>query len=1185
MSRKPTEADLLTQALSPLSTLAAGVFANQITAFLTRVAAVGGATAIAGLSGPAGALVFAVAGLFGITEAWKSADEKKKAGRLADDFAKLKGRQDFALQLINDIADGKTGVTLDWFTEEELKDRIVAGLASAGLATSAQVKALSLEVSEGREEDRIYHDTADRMLREILSRLDQRGEDPLRTEADTFEQDYLKAVIASLDEMELFGIDPRIDLAKRKQQLSIAYLALNLTDERGRDQAPTPFSELLAGMEPGVQSKVLIRGDAGSGKSTLLKWTAIKSAEHMMDKDEDPDPARHTRGSRRRWRGKMLFDESGEMVLADPAPADAEAFRGLVELLAWTRRIPFFIPLRKCSGGEFPRCPDFPSLINESLRKPPDNWVESVLEAGRGLLMIDGLDEVPPKWRKRIDKAVDDLLKLYGGKGNLFIATSRPLVVDPGWIERHGFREARIAPMSETDRNELIDLWHKAVGKQLRELHRGEEADALPEKATRLKTDLAANPMVAQVATNPLMCAMLCALCGQMDYKLPDSQYEIIEQLCKVLLHSREEHTPDFNLEHFPAAYRRLKYPQRKAILARLGYDMVLGGFSSVQRQALLAKVQVGLAALTNLDDGDDLLVVDALLERSGLLHLFTGGEIDFIHNRFKEFLASDRFIAEGHSAELGKRCLEAAINNVCLFAAAAERAESFVDDLLRRVLPPERKGGKAKPVDPEVHQRRLLAIRMREVAVGPDAELARRIDSLRAGMFPPRTMADAEALASLGDAVVQELRLRPRLGVRNKARCVRALRLISTPLAGQRLREYADAAGEKDAALLGEMVQAMNPLDVPEIARRVTSKPPAGMNTKDKTWLPEGYRGQILDLKPLARRADHKDILRLDLVSTKITDAGLEHIAALTALQSLILDNCAQITDAGLEHIAALTRLQSLSLDHCTQITDAGLRQVANLTGLQYLSLIRCKQITKSGWQYLSALTGLRSLSLGGTKIDDAALKHLGPLTGLQSLYVGGTEITGSGLQHLSALTVLQTLKLAGEKITDAGLEHLAALTDLQSVILTNCKQITDGGLGQLAALPGLHSVDLYGCRQITDAGLEHLTALTGLQSLNLTETQITDAGLAQVAALTGLQSLDLVLCIQVTDAGLEHLAALTGLQSLNLNYTHITNAGLEHLAGCTELKHLDTIGTSVTEAGRKRLFAAIHRGKRASR
>ncbi|MCH8806836.1 MAG: hypothetical protein IH986_12205, partial [Planctomycetes bacterium] len=916
MPRKSSEPDLLARALSPLSKLSAGVFANQITAFLTEVATVGGSAAIAGLSGPAGATILAVAALFGITEAWQSVAEKKKAAQLAAEFAKLKGGQKSALRLINDIADGKAGVTLDWFTQEELKDRIVAGLRSAGLATSRQVARLNREIREGRKEERIYHDTADLMLRDILRMLSRLVEDLPRAEADTFERDYLNAVTASLDEMELFGIDPRIDPAKRKQQLSIAYLALNLTDERGQDQAPTPFAELLAGLEPAGRDKVLIRDDAGSGKTTLLKWAAIEAAQWLADDSnlEEVDSAGYTRSRGRRWKGKLFIDESGELVLPDPAAADAEELHGLVEIPAWKPKIPFFVPLRKCSGGKFPSCAVFPALVNESLRKPPDNWVESILETGRGLVMIDGVDEVPPKWRKAIDKGIDNLLKLYGKKGNLFVATSRPLVEDSPWIQAHGFREARIAPMSETDRNDLIDRWHKAVGKQLRELQRGEEAEALPEKAERLKRDLAANPIVAQVAANPLMCAMLCALCGQLDYKLPDSQYEIIEQLCKVLLHSREEHTPDFSLEDFPAAYRRLKYPQRKAILARLAYDMVLGGLSAVPRQALLAKAGVGLAAFADLADDDDATVADTLIERSGLLRVLSSAEIDFIHNTFKEFLASDRFIAEGHWADLAKKCLQAGFKNVCLFAAAAERAERFVDDLLRKVLPADppaaqqgRKGRRRaeKTFAPDVHQRRLLAIRIREVAVSPNATLAQRIDRLREDMFPPRTMADAEALAALGDAVVHELKVQSGRGMREKVRCVRALRLISTEQAEQTLQEYADTVGEKETALLGELVQGMNPLKIPEIVRRVTSEPPAGMHPSVEAWLPRSYRQQIHDLAPLAQREDREEVVRLDLVATRVPDAGLQHVAVLTRLQSLNLSGCRQITDAGLKHLS----------------------------------------------------------------------------------------------------------------------------------------------------------------------------------------------------------------------------------------------------------------------------------------
>src|SRR5262245_18230306 len=56
---------------------------------------------------------------------------------------------------------------------------------------------------------------------------------------------------------------------------------------------------------------------------------------------------------------------------------------------------------------------------------------------------------------------------------------------------------------------------------------------------------------------------------------------------------------------------------------------------------------------------------------------------------------------------------------------------------------------------------------------------------------------------------------------------------------------------------------------------------------------------------------------------STKITDAGLEHLKDLPQLRRLWLESAA-ITDAGLEHLKALTQLQELHLKG-TKVTDAG--------------------------------------------------------------------------------------------------------------------------------------------------------------------------------------------------------------------------------------------------------------------
>ncbi|MEK8172006.1 NACHT domain-containing protein [Streptomyces sp. M19] len=54
----------------------------------------------------------------------------------------------------------------------------------------------------------------------------------------------------------------------------------------------------------------------------------------------------------------------------------------------------------------------------------PAGWADRVLAAGRGLLLVDGLDEIPERDRDRVRDWLTDLLIAY--PGNLWLVTSRP---------------------------------------------------------------------------------------------------------------------------------------------------------------------------------------------------------------------------------------------------------------------------------------------------------------------------------------------------------------------------------------------------------------------------------------------------------------------------------------------------------------------------------------------------------------------------------------------------------------------------------------------------------------------------------------------------------------------------------------------------------------------------------------
>ena len=109
--------------------------------------------------------------------------------------------------------------------------------------------------------------------------------------------------------------------------------------------------------------------------------------------------------------------------------------------------------------------------------------------------------------------------------------------------------------------------------------------------------------------------------------------------------------------------------------------------------------------------------------------------------------------------------------------------------------------------------------------------------------------------------------------------------------------------------------------------------------------------------------------------IADGVTDNDLEHLRALTKLESIDLGN-SNITDAGLEHLKRLTNLETLFLGN-TQITDIGLEHLKGLANLQYLHLSRTS-VTAAGLEHLKGMKRLKVLVLFQTNVTDDAVKKL---------------------------------------------------------------------------------------------------------------------------------------------------------------------------------------------------------------
>lgn len=116
--------------------------------------------------------------------------------------------------------------------------------------------------------------------------------------------------------------------------------------------------------------------------------------------------------------------------------------------------------------------------------------------------------------------------------------------------------------------------------------------------------------------------------------------------------------------------------------------------------------------------------------------------------------------------------------------------------------------------------------------------------------------------------------------------------------------------------------------------------------------------------------------------------------------LETKVFFSDSKVTDAGLVHLAGLTNLVTLTLDS-TKVTDDGLEHLEGLTNLEQLTLTGT-DVTDVGLEHLMELNNLELLSLGSTKVTDAGLEHFKSLTNLKTLSLGSTSVTSAGVQKL---------------------------------------------------------------------------------------------------------------------------------------------------------------------------------------
>jgi internalin A len=250
-------------------------------------------------------------------------------------------------------------------------------------------------------------------------------------------------------------------------------------------------------------------------------------------------------------------------------------------------------------------------------------------------------------------------------------------------------------------------------------------------------------------------------------------------------------------------------------------------------------------------------------------------------------------------------------------------------------------------------------------------------------------------------------------------------------------------------------------------------------------------------DLRGLAK---FPALTALDLSLTRVTDQGMQELRGLPGIVDLNLRFAEYVTDEGLAAIKSWRKLKRLVL-HGTKVSDTALEHIAAISTIETLDL-GSVMLTDVALERLTALPNLKELTIGGNELGDAGLQALRQMPGLTYLDLSGRQGTDSnvwvismsdvGLEAVLTLSQLRDLRfgctsigvgvegarfatVSAMSVTPRWLEKMKALPKLQKLRLQGCDRVDDSAIAILASMPSLEEVDLKGTA-VTQNGLTKL-------------------------------------------------------------------------------------------------------------
>ncbi len=449
---------------------------------------------------------------------------------------------------------------------------------------------------------------------------------------------YLHGLIRKAGYVPLADIDPQMAAAEPESRLNLdaiytALLTLS-SEEYGRFLKGEAISETRKSALEQVNAHhyLVLLGGPGSGKSTFVNFvTLCLAGEWLQKKDINlslltaplPGAGDKEEQQPQPWRHGALLPV--RVILRDFAaeglPAEHEPVTGnhLWQFIA-------------------------NELEREGLGEFAPHLKRYLLEHG-GLILLDGLDEVPEASQRRVQikQAVESCMSLFP-HCHVLVTSRTYAYQQPEW-KLAGFTETILSTFTEAQIRAFVTRWYEFIAR-----FRGMNAAESQVQAEDLNAKILATPRLRELAERPILLTLMTSLHASRG-RLPEKRVELYQETVGLLLHRWEWQKfkrPDARGTIVTEYQSLLKWldVDRDKVLDFLGELAYQAHAAQPADQEAIAQIEemklvMGLRRLSKAPHVTLEQIESHLRDRAGLLLAPDEGIYTFPHRSFQEYLAA----------------------------------------------------------------------------------------------------------------------------------------------------------------------------------------------------------------------------------------------------------------------------------------------------------------------------------------------------------------------------------------------------------------------------------------------------------------------------------------------------------------------------------------------------------------